>query len=126
VQVGFGTLFGVRPHLPSGRLRALAVTTGKRTPAAPELPTVAEAGVPGYEVDQWYGVITAARVPVPIIRKLNAAINEVLKSPDVVKRFSADGSTPAGSTPQQFSAHIRTEIAKWRKLAKEARLELQN
>jgi tripartite-type tricarboxylate transporter receptor subunit TctC len=126
VQVGFGTLFGVRPHLPSGRLRALAVTTGKRTPAAPELPTVAEAGVPGYEVDQWYGVITAAKVPAPIIRKLNAAINEVLKSPDVVKRFSADGSTPTGSTPQQFSAHIKSEIAKWRKLAAEARLELQN
>ncbi|MGH8640539.1 MAG: tripartite tricarboxylate transporter substrate binding protein [Burkholderiales bacterium] len=126
VQVGFGTLFGVRPHLPSGRLRALAVTTTKRTPAAPELPTVAEAGVPGYEVDQWYGVLTAAKVPAPIIRKLNAAINEVLKSPDVVKRFSADGSTPTGSTPQQFSAHIKSEITKWSKLAREAKLELQN
>jgi tripartite-type tricarboxylate transporter receptor subunit TctC len=125
VQVGFGTLFGVRPHLPTGRLRALAVTTGKRTPAAPELPTVAEAGVPGYEVDQWYGVLTSAKVPAPIVRKLNAAINEALKSPDVVKRFSADGSTPTGSTPEQFSAHIRSEIAKWRKLVKEAKLELQ-
>jgi tripartite-type tricarboxylate transporter receptor subunit TctC len=125
VQVGFGTLFGVRPHLPSGRLRALAVTTGKRTPAAPELPTVMEAGVPGYEVDQWYGVLTSAKVPAPIVRKLNAAINEALKSPDVVKRFSADGSTPTGSTPEQFSAHIRSEIAKWRKLVKEAKLELQ-
>jgi tripartite-type tricarboxylate transporter receptor subunit TctC len=125
VQVGFGTLFGVRPHLPSGRLRALAVTSSKRTPAAPELPTVAEAGVPGYEVDQWYGVITGAKVPAPIVRKLNAAINEALKSPDVIKRFSADGSTPTGSTPEQFSAHIRSEIAKWRKLVKEAKLELQ-
>jgi tripartite-type tricarboxylate transporter receptor subunit TctC len=124
VQVGFGTLFGVRPHLPSGRLKALAVTTGKRTPAAPELPTVAEAGVPGYEVDQWYGVITAAKVPAPVIRKLNAAINEVLKSPDVVKRFSADGSTPTGSTPERFGAHIKSETAKWKKLAKAAKLEL--
>ncbi|HSC95790.1 MAG TPA: tripartite tricarboxylate transporter substrate binding protein [Burkholderiales bacterium] len=125
VQVGFGTLFGVRPHLPSGRLRALAVTTGKRTPAAPELPTVSEAGVPGYEVDQWYGVLTSAKVPAPIVRKLNAAINEALKSPDVVKRFSADGSTATGSTPEQFSAHIQREIAKWRKLVKEAKLELR-
>jgi len=125
VQVGFGTLFGVRPHLPSGRLKALAVTTGKRTPAAPELPTVAEAGVPGYQVDQWYGVLTSAKVPAPIVRKLNAAINEALKSPDVVKRFSADGSTPTGSTPQQFAAHISSEIVKWRKLVKEAKLELQ-
>ena len=125
VQIGFGTLFGVRPHLPSGRLKALAVTTSKRTPAAPELPTVAEAGVPGYEVDQWYGVLTSAKVPAPILRKLNAAINEALKSPDVAKRFAADGSTPAGSTPQQFSAHIKSEIAKWRKLVKEAKLDLQ-
>jgi len=126
VQVGFGTLFGVRPHLPSGRLKALAVTTGKRTPAAPELPTVTESGVPGYEVDQWYGVLTSAKVPAPIVRKLNGAINEALKSPDVVKRFSADGSTPMGSTPEQFAAHIRSEIAKWSKLVKEAKLELQN
>ena len=124
VQVGFGTLFGVRPHLPSGRLRALAVTTGKRTPAAPELPTVSEAGVPGYEVDQWYGVLTGAQVPAPIVRKINAAIGEALKSPDVVKRFSADGSTPTGSTPEQFGKHIRSETAKWRKLAKAANLEL--
>jgi len=125
VQVGFGTLFGVRPHLPSGRLKALAVTTGKRTPAAPELPTVAEAGVPGYQVDQWYGVLTSAKVPAPIVRKLNAAINEALKSPDVAKRFAADGSTPAGSTPEQFGAHIKSEIAKWRKLVNEAKLDLQ-
>jgi tripartite-type tricarboxylate transporter receptor subunit TctC len=106
-------------------LKALAVTTGKRTPAAPELPTVAEAGVPGYQVDQWYGVLTSAKVPAPIVRKLNAAINEALKSPDVVKRFSADGSTPTGSTPQQFAAHIGSEIAKWHRLVKEAKLELQ-
>lgn len=124
VQVGFGTLFGVRPHLPSGRLRALAVTTTKRTPAAPELPTVAEAGVPGYEVDQWYGVLTGAKVPEPIVRKISAGINEALRSPEVVKRFTADGSTPLGSTPEQFGKHISSEIAKWRKLAKEAGLKL--
>jgi tripartite-type tricarboxylate transporter receptor subunit TctC len=126
VQVGFGTLFGVRPHMQSGRLKVLAITAGKRSPAAPELPTVIEAGLPGYEVDQWYGVLTTAKVPLPIVRKLNAAIGEALKQPDVVKRFAADGSTPLGSTPDQFSAHIKGEIAKWRKLAKEANLELQH
>jgi tripartite-type tricarboxylate transporter receptor subunit TctC len=125
VQVGFGTLFGVRPHMTSGRLKVLAITAGKRSPAAPELPTVAEAGLPGYEVDQWYGVITAAGVPAPIVRKINAGVLAALKAPDVVKRFSADGSTPTGSTPEQFGKHIRSEIAKWRKLAKEAKLELQ-
>jgi tripartite-type tricarboxylate transporter receptor subunit TctC len=124
VQIGFGTLFGIRPHLPTGRLRALAITAGKRSAAAPELPTVAEAGVPGYEVDQWYGVIASAKVPAPILRKLNLAINEALKAPDVIKRFSADGSTAMGSTPEQFAAHIRSEIAKWRRLVKEAKLEL--
>jgi tripartite-type tricarboxylate transporter receptor subunit TctC len=124
VQLGFGTLFGVRPHIPSGRLKVLAITAGKRSPAAPEYPTVAEAGLPGYEVDQWYGVLTSAKVPPAIVMKINAGIQEALKSPDVVKRFQADGSTPTGSTPQQFSAHIRSEIAKWRKLAKEAHLQL--
>jgi tripartite-type tricarboxylate transporter receptor subunit TctC len=126
VQVGFGTLFGVRPHMPSGRLKVLAITAGKRSPAAPELPTVIEAGLPGYEVDQWYGIITAAKVPRPIVLKLNAAIGEALRQPDVVKRFGADGSTPVGSTPEQFSAHIKSEIAKWRKLAQDAKLDLQH
>lgn len=126
VQVGFGTLFGVRPHMPSGRLKVLAITAGKRSPAAPELPTVIEAGLPGYEVDQWYGIITAAKVPRPIVLKLNAAIGEALRQPDVVKRFGADGSTPIGSTPEQFSAHIKSEIAKWRKLAQDAKLDLQH
>jgi tripartite-type tricarboxylate transporter receptor subunit TctC len=125
VQVGFGTLFGVRPHMPTGRIKVLAITAAKRSPAVPELPTVAEAGVPGYEVDQWYGIITGARVPLAIVRKLNAAIAEAVTSPDVAKRLAADGSTPVGSTPEQFSAHIKSEIAKWRKLVKEAKLELQ-
>lgn len=123
VQVGFGTLFGVRPQVEAGRLRWLAVSAARRSPAV-DLPTVAEAGLPGYEVDQWYGVITSARVPAPIVRKLNAAIVDALRMPDVVKRLAADGSTPVGSTPEQFSAHIRTEIGRWRKLAKDAQLVL--
>jgi tripartite-type tricarboxylate transporter receptor subunit TctC len=124
VHVGFGTLFGVRPHMASGRVKVLAITAGKRSPAVPELPTVAEAGVPGYEVDQWYGIITSAKVPKPIVHKINAAIVEALRAPDVVKRLAAEGSTPVGSSPDQFSAHIRNEIAKWRRLVKEANLVL--
>ena len=124
IQIGFGTLLSTRGHSKAGRLRLLAVSTRERAPAAPELPTVAESGLPGYEVDQWYGVITSAKVPAPIVKKINAGIQEALKSPDVVKRFSADGSMPKGGTPQEFGAHIRSEIAKWRKLAKEAKLEL--
>jgi len=75
-------------------------------------------------VDQWYGIITGLKVPAVLVRKLNAGIVEALKSPDVAKRLMADGSTPVGSTPEQFSAHIKSEIAKWRKVAKEAKLEL--
>jgi len=125
VQVGFGSLIGTRAQIQAGRVRGLAITAGQRSPAV-DLPTVAESGLPGYEVDQWYGVITSAKVPQPIVRKLNAAIVEALREPDVATRLAADGSTPVGSTPQQFNAHIRSEIAKWKKLVKEANLQLKS
>ncbi|MBI4193588.1 MAG: tripartite tricarboxylate transporter substrate binding protein [Betaproteobacteria bacterium] len=125
IQVGFGTLLGIRGHIKAGRLRPLAVSTSKRASAAPELPTIAESGVPGYEVDQWYGLVTSAKVPRAIVNKLSAGIAEALKSPDVAQRFSAEGSTPVGSSPEQFGAHIKSEIAKWRKLVKDAGLALR-
>jgi tripartite-type tricarboxylate transporter receptor subunit TctC len=124
VQVGMGSLITVRPHLSSGRLRALAITAKQRSPAVPELPTVSEAGVAGYEVDQWFGVITGAKVSPAIIRKLNTGITDALKSPDVVQRLGADGSTPVGSSPEEFGAYIKSEIAKWGKLAQDAKLVL--
>jgi tripartite-type tricarboxylate transporter receptor subunit TctC len=124
IQVGFGTLLSSRAHYNAGRLRPLAITARQRSPQAPEYPTVAEAGLPGYEVDQWYGIITSAKVPRPLVNKLSAAIVEAVKAPDTAQRFAAEGSTPVGSTPEQFSAHIRSEIAKWRKLVKDAGLAL--
>ena len=124
IQLGMTSVPPLRPHLSSGRLRGLAITAKTRSPALPELPTVAEAGVPGFEVDQWYGVITGSRVPPAIVRKLNAGIAEALKSQDVVRRLSADGATPAGSAPEQFSEYIRSERAKWGKLAKDIGLVL--
>jgi len=126
IQVGFGTFFGVRPHMEAGKLRVLAITAGKRSAAVPDIPTVAEAGVPGYEVDQWYGIIASSKVPKPIIRKLYMGIADAIRQPDVVKRMAGDGSTPVGSTPEQFNAHIKSEIAKWRKLATDANLKLHN
>jgi tripartite-type tricarboxylate transporter receptor subunit TctC len=80
--------------------------------------------VPGFEVDQWFGVITAAKVPPPIVDKLSVAIGEAVRAPDVAERFSADGSTPLGTSPKAFGAHIRMEVEAWRKLAKEANLQL--
>lgn len=126
VQVGFGTILGVRPHMESGRLKVLAISASKRSASVPDIPTIAEAGVPGYEVDQWYGVVTSAKVPKPIVQKLSQGIAELLKAPDVAKRLAADGSTPVGSSPEQFNAHIKSEIAKWRKLVQDAGLKLQS
>jgi len=122
IQVGFTTLVSVRPHAQSGRLRLLAITAGKRSPAVPELPTIAESGVPGYEVDAWYGVITGAKVPTAIINKVNAGIVEALKSPDVVQRLAGDGSTAMSSSPDAFDAHIKNEIIKWSRLVKNVKL----
>ena len=124
IQVGFGTLLSSRAHYKAGRLRPLAITARQRSAIAPEYPTVAEAGLPGYEVDQWYGIIASAKVPRPLVDKLSVAIAEAVKSPETAQRLSAEGSTPVGSTPDQFSAHIRSEIAKWRKLVKQAGLVL--
>ena len=123
VQVGFGSLIGTRPQIQANRVRGIAITAKKRSPAV-DLPTVAESGLPNYEVDQWYGIIASSKVPKPIVTKLSLAIGEALKDPEVVKRLTSDGSTPVGSTPEQFNAHIRSEIAKWKRLVKEAKLEL--
>ena len=125
IQTGFTTLVTIRPHMHSGRLRVLATTGKNRSPAAPEVPTIAEAGVPGYELDQWHGVVTGAKVTPTIIKKLNTGIVEALKSPDVAQRLSADGSMPTSSSPAEFAALIKTDIAKWGKFAKDAGLVLQ-
>jgi tripartite-type tricarboxylate transporter receptor subunit TctC len=124
VQLGFGSLIGTRSQMQSGKLRGIAITAAKRSPTI-DLPTIAEAGLKGYEVDQWYGVIASSKVPKPIIDKLNAGIVEALKNPEVAQRLAHDGSTPVGSSPAQFNAHIRSEIAKWKRLVKEANLPLQ-
>jgi tripartite-type tricarboxylate transporter receptor subunit TctC len=125
VQVGYGSLIGTRAQMQQGKLRGIAITAGKRSPSI-DLPTVAESGLPGYEVDQWYGIIASAKVPQPIVKKLGAAIAEAVKQPDVAARLAADGSVPVGSTPEQFTAHIKSEIAKWKRLVREAKLRLEN
>ena len=114
----------MRAHWQAGRVRVLAISAGKRSPAVPDVPTVAESGLPGYAVDQWYGVITGARVPEPIVRKIRGGIVDALSNPAIVKRLAADGSTPVGSTPAEFTAYIRSEMTKWRTLAREAGLRL--
>jgi tripartite-type tricarboxylate transporter receptor subunit TctC len=124
IQLGFTSLLGSRAFVNSGRLRILAISASKRSPAAPDLPTMAEAGLPGYEVDQWYGVVTSSKIPPALVKKLSNAIAAAVKAPDVSERLMTDGSTPVGSTSEQFTAHIKSEIAKWRKLATAAGLKL--
>ncbi len=124
MQFGFGTLISLRPHMVSGRVRVIAVTSKQRAPTLPDIPTVAEQGLPGYVIDQWYGAVTGAKVPPAIVNKLNAGIVEAVKSSDVAQRLAADGSTAVGSSAEQFSATIRAETDKWRKVAKESGLVL--
>ncbi len=120
IQMLFSTILQSHAHIKAGRLRALAVTTVKRSSGAPELPTMQEAGVPGYEVTGWYGVLAPAGTPPSIIAKLNHEIVRILQSQEMRERLSADGSEPVGSTPQQFAAHIKSEVVKWNKVVNEA------
>jgi tripartite-type tricarboxylate transporter receptor subunit TctC len=108
------------PHVKAGKLRALATTSAKRSSQTPDVPTVAEAGLPGYEVGVWFGLVAPSATPPEVIAKLNAELNRMLTMPDVRQRFSAAGVEPAGGTAQQFGEHIRSEMAKWAKVVKES------
>jgi tripartite-type tricarboxylate transporter receptor subunit TctC len=124
IQMLYSTILQSQPHIKAGKLRPLAVTTAKRSRAAPELPTMQEAGVKGYEVAGWYGMIAPLRTPQPIVARLNKEIVEILRLPEVASRLAADGSEPVGSTPPQFGEHIRTEVAKWAKLTKQMNIRM--
>jgi tripartite-type tricarboxylate transporter receptor subunit TctC len=120
VELMFGNLTAVLPDVQSGKLRALAVTGPKRSAATPSLPTVAEAGVPGYEVTSWFGVLVPARTPGDIVKKLNSDFVRVVRTNEVKDRLATQGAEPVGSTPDEFAAHIRAELARWGKVIKAA------
>jgi tripartite-type tricarboxylate transporter receptor subunit TctC len=116
----FGNVPTVIQHARAGKLRALAVTGPKRTPAAPDIPTVAESGVPGYEVTTFYGVSAPAKTPRAIIDRLHAEIVRALNSPDLRERLQTLGADPVGNTPEQYTAFMQNEIVKWDKVIKAA------
>ena len=118
VQMFFNGIPSSIPHVKAGRVRAHAVTTPSRSPAVPDLPTIAEAGYPGAESTSWTGVLAPAGTPAPIIAKLNAEFVKVVQHPEVKARLSADGAVPVGSTPAQFAQYIRAELVKWGKVVK--------
>ncbi len=124
VQLTFGSTFNVVPQVKGGRLRALAVTTAKRAAQLPELPTVAEAGVPGYEATTWYGLFTTGGTPRNIVARLNTDVVRVLKMLDVIDRLTRDGSDAVGSEPAAIDAHVRGEIEKVRRIVKAAGMRL--
>ncbi len=115
----------VVPHMKSGRMRVLAVSGAKRSSAAPELPTVAESGVPGYAFDVWYGLLFPAGTPRAIIGKTSAEVNRALASPALAQRFASVGLEPAASTPEAFGTILRGEIARWRKVIAAANIKVE-
>ena len=124
VPVMFGTTVSSMAHVKTGRLRALAVTSAQRLPALPELPTIAEAGVPGYEAVTWWGVMAPARTPREIIVKLHGDIVRVLQLQDTKNRLASEGVNPGGNTPEQFAAMIREEIPKMARIVKQANIRI--
>ena len=124
VDFMFESLNSISPHAKSGSVRGLAVSGPRRSPAFPDMPTVAEAGVPGYDAGTWSGVVGPAGMPRPIVDKLNAAINRAIRTPAFVARFGSIGDEPAGGTPEEFAATIAKDSAKWGDVVKRAGVKL--
>ncbi len=116
-MAGVGTML---PHTQSGKLRALAVTGAKRSPAAPELPTIAENGLPGYAYDVWYGLFAPANTPRDVLNRINAAANEALRDPETVKRFATAGVDVMGGNVEESNRYLQSEMATWEKVIREA------
>jgi tripartite-type tricarboxylate transporter receptor subunit TctC len=122
VNYMFDSITSASPHIKSGKLRALGVTTNKRSSALPGVPTIAEAGLPGYDVSPWFAVFMPAATPKPIVAKMNAVLLEAMKQPDIKAKFEAIGAEPVGSTPDELAKHLSREIAGWGKLITERRI----
>ena len=124
VELNFESPPNTMQHIKAGKLKALGITSAKRSSLLPEVPTIAEQGLAGYEIIQWFGVFGPPGMPKAIVDKLNAEINTILKSPDVVEKIESQGGTIYGGTPDSFAAYIRSDVAKWDKLVKAAHIKL--
>ncbi len=123
VDIMFDSLSSARPYVESGKLKALAVTTAKRSSAFPNVPTVAESGLPGYELSGWYAVFVPAKTPKPVVDRLHAELVKALKQDDVRARFALLGAEPVGSSPQELAATVKTETARWEKIVRERNIK---
>jgi tripartite-type tricarboxylate transporter receptor subunit TctC len=125
VQVMFSSVVAILPHVRAGKLRALAVTGARRLAAMPELPTIAESGLAGYEASSWYGILAPAGTPRDIVLKLNAELGKALEQPEVKNSLLAEGAEPVGGSPEAFAAHIRSEKERLGNLIREAKIRLE-
>lgn len=120
IHLMFSNLLSSLPHVKAGRLKALGVTTATRSPAVPDVPTIAEAGVPGYEATNWFGVFAPAGISKGVTMKLNHTIVKILRTPEIRDRLISQGADPIGSTPEAFAAHVRAEIKRWKSVIERA------
>jgi tripartite-type tricarboxylate transporter receptor subunit TctC len=125
VSMTFGIAHQFLPHVKSGKLRALAVTTAKRTGFAPQLPTIAESGLDGYEISAWQGILAPAGTPKEITSRLSSEIGRILRQPDVVERLTAEGAEPVASGPDAFGEYLRAELARWTRVGREAGIRIE-
>jgi tripartite-type tricarboxylate transporter receptor subunit TctC len=125
ISMYFATTPSVMPHVRSGKLRALGVTTAKRSPSVPDVPTIEESGLTGFEQSAWHGLFAPAGTPEPIITKLSAEVVRILRLPDVEQRFAAQGVDIIGSSPAEFAAFIRQDVVKYEKLIKAANIHVE-
>jgi tripartite-type tricarboxylate transporter receptor subunit TctC len=124
-HIYFSTIPAALAQVQAGRLRGLAVTSNKRVDLMPDVPTVSESGLPGFEIIGWFGIFAPARTPVPVVAKLNKAINEILRTQDTQKRFATEGLVPGGGTAEDLRTFLRSELSKWGALIKQIGLEPQ-
>ena len=126
IDMLFSTLLQSHGLIQAGKLRSLAVTTATRSPALPQVPTMQEGGVPGYVVNPWYGVVAPGATPPAIVHKLSREIARIVRLPDVIQKMATDGSEPVGNTPEQFAAHIKSEVEKWRDLIRKTGIRTES
>jgi tripartite-type tricarboxylate transporter receptor subunit TctC len=125
VQLMFSNVINSGPHVRAGRLRALAITSAKRSKANPQLPTLAESGVPGYQADVWYGVLVPARTSADIVQRLSCEVNAILRTPEFVAKAQTQGADVLGGTPAEMAALMRADLAKWAKVTAKLKIQIE-
>ena len=124
-HITFATMPAVLPHVKGGKLLGIAVTTAQRSSAAPEIPTIADAGLPGYDVNSWAGIVGPAGLPKAIVMRLHTELAKALHSTEIKERLAAEGASPVANLPEQFAAFIKDELAKWGKIARDANAKIE-